>query len=263
MGISEELENIYSYYNDKKYVHPDPLEFLYDYKELKDREIVGIISALLAYGRVAQILKSITSILKVIQDPYDFLVNVKEDHIKELFKGFVHRFTTDHEIISLLIALKKIIGRYKTIGECFYSVYNSNDENILNSLNRFIKIIGNEINNNFNSLVSKPDGNSAYKRFNLYLRWMVRKDNVDPGGWDFIPKSKLLIPLDVHMYKICCKFDFTRRKQAGIKSVIEITDCFRKINAEDPVKYDFALTRTSMHDKERLDILFNDCKNFL
>ena len=87
MGISEELENIYSYYNDKKYVHPDPLEFLYDYKELKDREIVGIISALLAYGRVAQILKSITSILKVIQDPYDFLVNVKEDHIKEFFKA--------------------------------------------------------------------------------------------------------------------------------------------------------------------------------
>ncbi|MDD3520960.1 MAG: TIGR02757 family protein [Actinomycetota bacterium] len=260
MGIPEELENIYSHYNDIKYVHPDPLEFLYDYKDLKDREIVGLISALLAYGRVAQILKSITSILKVMEKPYDFLVYFNENDLKGLFKGFVHRFTTEYEIILLLVALKRIIGRYETIGQCFSSIYDDNEVNIFNSLNRFIKIIGNEISNDYNSLVSKPDGSSAYKRFNLFLRWMVRKDNVDPGGWDFIQKSKLLIPLDTHMYRICCKLDFTKRKQAGIKTVIEITDCFKKINPEDPVKYDFALTRISMHDREKLNLLFNNCK---
>ncbi len=262
MDIFKELENIYLHYNDKKYVHPDPLEFLYDYEDLKDREIVGIISALLAYGRVAQILKSIRIILKEMQNPYDFLVSIDEKHLKDIFKDFVHRFTTDSEVVLLLTALKNIISRYGTIGQCFYSIYDDNDKNIFNSLNRFIKIIGNEINDNFNSLVSKPDGSSAYKRFNLFLRWMVRKDNVDPGGWDFIPKSKLLIPLDTHMYRICCEFSFTRRKQAGIKSVIEITDCFREINPEDPVKYDFALTRASMHDREKLNVLFNNCKNF-
>lgn len=262
MDIFEELESIYSYYNDRKYVHPDPLEFLYDYNDLKDREIVGIISALLAYGRVAQILKSIKIILKEMQNPYDFLVGISEKYLKDLFKDFTHRFTTDNEIVLLLTALKKIISGYETIGQCFYSVYDENDKNIFNSLNRFIKILGNEINGKFNSLVSKPDGSSAYKRFNLFLRWMTRKDNVDPGGWDFIPKSKLLIPLDTHMYRICCALSFTRRKQAGIKTVIEITDCFREINPEDPVKYDFALTRVSMHDKEKLITLFNNCKNF-
>ncbi len=256
MGLQEELEKIYLFYNDRRFVHPDPLEFLYGFQNLKDREIAGLIAALFAYGRVQQILKSVDSILKIIQQPYDFLLSVSETDLKVLFKGFIHRFTTEDELFLLLVAIKRIIKNFGTLGQCFFYTYDNNEKNILNSLIRFIKIIGSNINNNYNSLISNPDGNSALKRFNLFLRWMVRCDNVDPGGWDFVPSSSLLVPLDTHMFKICNMFGFTGRKQAGIKTVLEITNHFKTFSPEDPVKYDFALTRLGMHDKKKLDSLF-------
>lgn len=255
MNLHEELEEIYSFYNDRRFVHPDPLEFLYDFPSLKDREIAGLIAALFAYGRVQQILKSVEKILKVIEKPYDFLLCASESDLKVRFKGFVHRFTTEEELLLLLVAIKRIIKKFGTLGQCFFSIYDNNEENILNSLIRFIKIIGNSINNKYNSLISNPNGSSALKRFNLFLRWMVRRDNVDPGGWDFVSPSRLLVPLDTHMFRICDKFDFTKRKQAGMKTVLEITSHFKALCPEDPVKYDFALTRLGMHNKKRLDSL--------
>ncbi|MBW2545477.1 MAG: TIGR02757 family protein, partial [Deltaproteobacteria bacterium] len=91
--------------------------------------------------------------------------------------------------------------------------------------------------------VPLPAKGSACKRLNLFLRWMVRRDDVDPGGWDDIPPSKLVIPLDTHMHRICLAFGFTKRKQADMKTALEITDSFRAIVPDDPVRYDFALTR--------------------
>jgi len=84
---------------------------------------------------------------------------------------------------------------------------------------------------------------SACKRLLMYLRWMVRKDEVDPGGWEGIPPSKLLVPVDTHMHRIARKLRFTRRKQANLATVREITAAFRKIVPDDPARYDFTLTR--------------------
>jgi uncharacterized protein (TIGR02757 family) len=78
---------------------------------------------------------------------------------------------------------------------------------------------------------------------NLFLRWMVRRDRVDPGGWDGIPCSNLIIPLDTHMHRISLALNLTKRKQANMNTALAITSCFKKIVPEDPVKYDFALTR--------------------
>ena len=88
-----------------------------------------------------------------------------------------------------------------------------------------------------------PDGGSACKRLNLFLRWMVRKDNVDPGIWQSIPASHLIVPLDTHMHRIAKAMGLTSRKQADIQSAIEITGAFSFIRPADPVRYDFALTR--------------------
>ena len=129
---------------------------------------------------------------------------------------------------------------------------------VIPALRRFIKKLGEKINNNFNSLISIPDGLSAYKRFNLYLRWMVRKDNVDPGGWENISPSKLIIPLDTHMYKICRTLKFTNRKQTDLKSALEITNSFKAYAPLDPVKFDFALTRLGINKSDVLNNLFKD-----
>ena len=256
MELGEQLQVLYEKYNDRKFVHPDPLEFLYDYPQLKDREVAGLIAALLAYGRVAQILKSVSKVLDFIGEPYNYLKNSEEKDIFRDFKFFKHRFTTGEDISSLLFSMKEIINEYGSLNDCFCKNFDKKNDTVLPALRIFIKKFGDKINNKYNSLLSIPDGSSAFKRFNLYLRWMIRKDNVDPGGWTGISASKLIIPLDVHMYRICCGLNFTQRKQADIKTALSITQNFRTFSPEDPVRFDFALTRLSMTKDEGLNILF-------
>jgi len=261
MSLGEQLNKLYEKYNDREYVHPDPLEFLYNYSDIKDREIAGLISALLAYGRVQQILKSVSLVLNFINEPFNYLNHSTKKDIYKDFKNFKHRFTNGEDISGLLYSIKETINEYGSLSNCFYNYYNNNnDDTVLPSLRLFIKKLGEKNNNNFNSLLSIPEGSSAFKRFNLYLRWMVRKDNVDPGGWDKISASKLIVPLDVHMYRICCSLNFTNRKQADIKSALNITQCFKAFAPDDPVKFDFALTRLGMNKENNLiNVLLKDC----
>jgi len=259
MELGSQLRDLYGKYNDRKYVHPDPLEFLYNYPELKDREVAGLIAALLAYGRVAQILKSVSAVLDFIGEPFNYLKNSTKKVIYNDFKCFKHRFTTGEDISSLLFSIKEILIDYGSLNNCFHKGFDKNSETILPALRDFIKKFGEKIDNNYNSLLSIPEGSSAFKRFNLYLRWMVRKDNVDPGGWTGIPASKLIIPLDVHMYRICCGLNFTKRKQADIKSALIITNGFRSFSQDDPVMFDFSLTRLGMTKDDSLNILLKKC----
>jgi len=91
---------------------------------------------------------------------------------------------------------------------------------------------------------------------NLFLRWMVRKDRVDPGGWKGIPVSRLIIPLDTHMHKMGLLFGFTKRRQASMITAVEITEEFRKIAPHDPVKYDFSLTRLGIRKDMDIESFF-------
>ncbi|MEI7615938.1 MAG: TIGR02757 family protein [Actinomycetota bacterium] len=259
MELVKQLHSLYERYNDRKYVHPDPLEFLYNYPDIKDREVAGLIAALLAYGRVAQILKSVSTVLEFTGKPFEYLKNSTKKNIYDDFKSFKHRFTTGEDISSLLFSIKEIINDYGSLNNCFSKGFDKNDETILPALRNFIKKFGDKIDNRYNSLLSIPEGSSAFKRFNLYLRWMARKDNVDPGGWEGIPASKLIVPLDVHMYRICCGLNFTKRKQADIKSALIITNSFRSFSPDDPVMFDFALTRLGMTKDDSLNDLLREC----
>lgn len=240
------LENLYKKFNDRKYVHPDPLEFLYEYKDMEDREIIGLIASSLAYGRVLQILKSVRFVLdRLGRDPKRHILNSSSSSLTHEMEGFKHRFTTQEEIVTLLSNIRQIIEKYGTLGDCFKKCRKKGDT-VLPTLLEFIKELRCGDCQGYNSLIPKPDGKCAYKRMNLYLRWMIREDKVDPGGWDssFIPK--LIIPLDIHMYNISVYHELTRRKQADMKTALEITDSFRRFQPSDPVKYDFALTRENI-----------------
>ncbi|MFH2046310.1 MAG: TIGR02757 family protein [Pseudomonadota bacterium] len=254
------LEDLYCRYNKREYVHPDPLEFLYNYSEIRDREIAGFIASSLAYGRVAQILKSVSSVLdKMGPSPYSFLVNSKPTDIKKNFKGFKHRFADDRNLYAALIGLKYILMEYGSLYDCFLKGIKENDETILGSMEFFAKKIVSGCNASPGHLVPVVEKGSACKRLHLFLRWMVRKDDVDPGGWDMISSSMLIIPLDVHMHKIGRLFGFTNRKQADILTALEITSGFRKLVFEDPVKYDFTLTRFGIRDDMDIDSLLKEC----
>jgi uncharacterized protein (TIGR02757 family) len=240
----EKFDEIHRLFHQRAFVHPDPLEFLYDYPDLHDREVVGLIASSLAYGRVGQILKSTASVLERLgRNPHAFLLGASLEKLLHTFSDFKHRFTTGEELALMLWGARQVFRRYGSFHACFGTVFYHGDDTVLPALSRFVRIIDVSGPECRNSLLPSPDKGSACKRLNLFLRWMVRDDEIDPGGWHKIPASKLIVPLDVHMHRIGRMLHLTTRNQADMRTAIEITEAFRRIAPEDPVRYDFALTR--------------------
>jgi len=246
--LKQKLDILYNQYNRCRYVHPDPLEFLYSYKEIRNREIAGLIASSLAYGRVAQILKSVAFVLdKMNPSPCLFLKNSTYTSINRTFAGFRHRFASQDHLAAFLVGIKNVIAEFGSLHECFLTGFSADNENVIPAMTFFSRqlITGQ---GKPGHLVALPEKGSACKRMNLFLRWMARKDRVDPGGWNGIPLSKLIIPLDIHMHRISLALNLTKRKQANMAVALEITSGFKKIVPDDPVKYDFALTRFGIRD---------------
>ncbi|BBJ27307.1 TIGR02757 family protein [Athalassotoga saccharophila] len=253
------LESLYARYNKYEYIHPDPLEFLYNYPDIRDREIVGLIAASLAYGRVSQILKDVSFVLDKMERPYEFIMNSDREYFENKFEGFIHRYTDVKELTQFLMNLKSILQRFGSIHDAFKSGMKIKDENVIPALSNFIRLIVPD--GKKNTLVPSAECKSPCKRLNLFLRWMVRHDEVDPGGWDDIPPSKLIVPLDTHMHHISLVLGLTSRKQADMKAAYEITENFKAISPEDPVKYDFCLTRLGIRDDTDMNAFFKEYEN--
>ncbi len=246
------LDRLYAHYNRRRFVHPDPLEFLYDYPNVRDREIVALIASSLAYGRVSQILSSVRAILeRMAIAPARFVERSSDEQMTAAFAGFKHRFTTGHDMADLLRGVRSALVRYGSLERCFEAGLDSTEPEMVSALARFAEALtppdstrppGDSRRSTFR-LLSSPSGGSACKRLNLFLRWMVRQDAVDPGGWHRVPAEQLIIPLDTHMYRISRVLRLTSRKAADLRTAREITSAFRVIAPEDPVRYDFALTR--------------------
>ena len=247
------LENLYNKLNRREFVHPDPLELVYLYDDPDDREIVGLIASTLAYGRVKQILKSASNALdRMGPHPAAFVRDSSPDSLRRAFAGFKHRFTTGDALSSMLDGVRVAVARHGTLGGFFGTLLRPEDETVLPALTSFVGAIANA------SCAASgvegacplpdPDRGSACKRLHLFLRWMVRSDDVDPGGWDTVPASKLIVPLDTHMHRLSLLLGLTDRKQANGRTALEVTSAFRSFNPDDPVKYDFALTRLGIRD---------------
>jgi len=243
------LDKLYVKYNRPEFVHPDPLEFVYPWKVKRDREIIGLIASSLAYGRVVQILRSVSDVLTPMRPtPCIFLLQASRASLYRTFAHFKHRFTTGEELCAMLWGVKRVIELYGSLNACFTSCLNDDDDTVLPALSLFVEELASASDGRHKSLLPSPSGGSACKRLNLFLRWMVRHDRVDPGVWVDVPASKLIVPLDTHMYKISLALNLTRRKQADLCTAMEITEAFRSLVPEDPVKYDFALTRLGIRN---------------
>jgi len=242
----ELLENLYSKYNSFDYIHPDPLELLYNYNDLRDREVVALIASSLAYGRVGQILKSTSRVLNLIGSPGQFVLSSKYSEIVNRLAGFKHRFSTGQDMAQLLLGAGRIIETYGSLENCFVAGLGQNDHTVVNALKYFADKLTDPFDNKYSSLIPDPKKGSACKRMNLMLRWLVRKDQVDPGGWLQIDPAKLIIPLDTHMHRIAVEYGLTGRKSADMQTALEITNAFTVFSPGDPVRYDFALTRPAI-----------------
>jgi len=238
------LEELYGHYNRFEHIHPDPLEFVYLYDNKPDMELSAFIASSLAYGRVRQILKSVRSVLDAMgPSPSSFLLENRPAVIRKAFHSFKHRFTTGAILSDLLVALGRLSREYGSLESCFQAGFSRHDSNILPALAEFVKKLEQACGRTMPTFLPSPRGGSACKRLNLFLRWMVRSDRVDPGVWQTIPASHLIVPLDTHMHRVALAMGLTSRKHADICCAIEITGAFRSICPDDPVRYDFALTR--------------------
>jgi uncharacterized protein (TIGR02757 family) len=251
-NMRNRLEELYRKYNRREFVHPDPVEFLYRYEDLRDREIAAFVASSLAYGRVTQIHKSVSRALeRMIPSPSVFLQEAPKEEIHRTFADYKHRVTTGQKFSCMLFGLKQIIKRYGSLQACFLAGLDNHDT-ALPALATFTTELTTRANDKLCHLVPCPTNGSACKRLNLFLRWIVRHDKVDPGGWDGVSAAKLIVPVDIHMHRVCLSLRLTKRKQADMRTAMEITEAFRQIVPEDPVRYDFVLTRLAIQGEADL-----------
>ena len=238
--LAAAFECLYVQYNRRDLVHPDPLEFLYRYNRVEDREIAALIASSLAYGRVTMILKSVSAVLDAMgPSPRAFVEDGTPKEWRELFADFRHRFTDGEDVVALLSGVKRVCRTFGELGNALLMGCVARGS-LVASLDLLVEQLEN---GRKNSLLCRPALGSACKRHFLMLRWMVRRDDVDPGGWSGLNPADLLIPLDTHMYAVCRSLRFTRRNAADLKTAREITSVFAQMRPDDPVRYDFALTR--------------------
>jgi uncharacterized protein (TIGR02757 family) len=241
LSLKAFLEGLYFVYNRRELVQPDPLSFLYRCDDLLDREVVGLVASSLAYGRVTQILKSVEKVLIPMGErPHVFLLREKSK-LRGLFKDFKHRFTTGAQMADLLERASEILHEYGSLEALMKKCF-TEGKSLPEALNLFSRAFSSGPRACFPLLTAPADG-SACKRLLLYLKWMVRHDDVDPGGWTVFTPKDLLVPTDTHMHNIALQLGLTKRKQADFKTVLEITRNFALLTPEDPARYDFVLTR--------------------
>jgi uncharacterized protein (TIGR02757 family) len=202
---------------------------------------VALICALFAYGNVKQIVKFLDSL--------DFsLLKKSDEEIRSALSSHYYRFQKSEDVIAIFIALKRV-EEESSLEDIFKSGYNKNHNTIdgINSCIQKIYSLYPHSSQGYNFLVgkvtTKTKGSGALKRWMMFLRWMVRKDNIDMGLWDGIDKSDLIMPLDTHTFNVGKKLGLLSRKTYDLQAAIELTQTLKKFDEKDPLKYDFAIYR--------------------
>jgi uncharacterized protein (TIGR02757 family) len=255
MDIKQKLDYHYKAF-DKSQISPDPLQFLHLFSREEDIELMGFIASIFAYGNVKQIINTLDKFLLISKSkPYEFVMNFNKSGSKIKIKGMKHRFYTDGDIQNLLSALNNICRQKGSLKNLFMENFDVGEKNIKNGLSLFSKQMIYDIKNRTKSdkisqgvrfMFPLPELGSACKRMNLFLRWMVRKDELDFGLWDEITANKLVIPVDTHVARICKSLKLTTYKNVSWKMAEEITENLKKYDRDDPVKYDFAICHIGM-----------------
>ena len=251
------LDDLYLSYK-HKFSSKDPVWNLHRFGNEQDIELAGLITAVYTYGSIDLINRFIELFLNRINfKPYEFIINFSKHKDKKFLKGLNYRFNSENDIISLVQAINKVLVSHRSLKELFISGYANDDKNILPALANFSKEInrqlpspsGRGLRSYPHYMVSNPAAGSASKRMNLFLRWMIRRDEIDLGIWNTIPACKLIMPVDTHIARVSKKLELVKRKSIDIKFAIELTETLKKFDPIDPVKYDFSLCHVGIEKK--------------
>lgn len=242
LELKEFLDEKADIYNSPDFIVDDPVQIPHRFQLKQDIEITAFLAATIAWGNRKSIIKSVEKMLEIMgNSPYDFVINHAERDLDFIKDKNIHRTFNGEDFSYFIKQFQKIYTHHKSLEELF--LLNQEERNFQHSIERFRKDFLGLEKHRTRKHVSSPYKNSSSKRIMMFLRWMVRKDNrgVDFGIWEKIDQRFLSIPLDVHTGNISRKLELISRKQNDWKTVLELDEVVRKLDAEDPAKYDFAL----------------------
>lgn len=274
--LKKYLEQVYNQYK-HKHSSKDPVWLLHKFKNERDIEIAGLVVSCFAYGQVDQINKFTGELFsRTSMNIYEFTANFNEQKDKKYLRNLYYRFNDEKDMIYLFKNLNRIVKEYGSLKKVFLKHYKYEHENVLEGMKGLVEelrkytpsikktgqttlsVSKTETQNiaslqksvsYYNHLLPSPSDNSTCKRLNLFMRWMVRKDDIDLGVWDEIGKEKLVMPVDTHIYKVSQKLKMVKRKSCDLKYAVELTNTLKEFDANDPVKYDFALCHVRLDKK--------------
>jgi uncharacterized protein (TIGR02757 family) len=249
--LSASLERLYEDYN-RVDSASDPIQKVRPFREPDDREVAAFCAAALAFGRVASVLNSIDTLLAIMGPaPAAFVRAFDPAAPHPELRAMVHRWTRGTDLAALLWILRQMIERSGSIEGFFLEGYSPDADDVSGALDSFsTRALALDIRRAYGRLPKRPgvcyffprpSSGSACKRLNLFLRWMVREDEIDLGVWRRVPPGKLIVPLDTHVIRLGRCLRLTRYTSPGWKMAADITASLRALNPDDPVRFDFSL----------------------
>ncbi len=240
--LKEFLDEKVDTYNRKQFIDSDPIQIPHQYSEKEDIEIAGFLTATIAWGNRSMIIKNAQKLMNYMgNSPYDFTMHHRPEDLTKL-SSFTHRTFNATDLRYFVTSLRNIYLHHGGLEKLFgkYAQTDRLQGSVHHFKRHFFEL---EHPSRTTKHVADPEKGSAAKRINMYLRWMVRKDQrgVDFGIWQSLKSSQLSCPLDVHSGKVARKLGLLKRKQNDARAVEELDSELRKLDPLDPVKYDFAL----------------------
>lgn len=229
-------------YENRDFIPHDPIQIPHRFEVKEDIEISAFLTAIIAWGNRKSIIKNATKMMDIMGNaPYDFVINYDEEQA-QVFEGFVHRTFNSTDLETFIRALQHIYKNHGSLENAFK--IGITKDGLQPAISNFKKLFFQiEHLQRTQKHLSDPLKNSAAKRINMFLRWMIRDASmgVDFGIWKSISPSLLSCPLDVHTSNVARKLKLLSRKQNDAKTLLELDTALRKMDPKDPVKYDFAL----------------------
>jgi uncharacterized protein (TIGR02757 family) len=254
--LASSLDSLYHDYN-REDSAADPVHLVRPFAGAADREIAGFCAAALAFGRVASVINTIKTLLGIMgPHPAAYVRAFEPRGAHPELRAMVHRWTRGVDLAALIWMLRQMLERSGTIERFFVEGLEAAAVDIGPALDSFSRrALALDMRQVYGRVPKRagvcyffprPSAGSACKRLNLYLRWMVRHDEVDLGVWRSVPRSKLIVPLDTHVIRLSHCLRLTRYSSPGWKMAADITASLRRLDSDDPVRFDFSLCHVGM-----------------
>lgn len=251
-ALQEFLDHKYNQYNNYQFVSEDPISIPHRFSRLQDIEISGFFAAIFSWGRRSTIIRNSNKLLQMMDNaPYDFILHHQEKDLKP-FLSFSHRTFNATDLLFFIGALHDYYNTFVSLEFAFSAHILEQDKDVKNALIGFQEIIfAGPHPVRTRKHLSSPARNSACKRLNMFLRWMVRSDlqGVDFGLWNNISPSQLIIPMDIHVSRVARRLELIEKETVNWTNAVNLTNELREFDPEDPVKYDFALFGLGVMEK--------------